>query len=550
MIPGHGKLCLRFNHLRLVEILLKEDRHLGNLFRRTISTPICYGQRRDFSSNDLVGSLLKEHENRQLSARRYCTTGKNNDDDPDDINTFTDVENDYAITQTVPKTLTTMIVPEVWPIVPVIAIRGTPVFPKFLKIIEVVNPSLISLIKRKVRMNQPYAGVFLRKDESRDDNIVRSVDEIYSVGTFVQILELQDLGNRLRMVVQSHRRIKAIKSVQETNDNNGNKHSSRRSRRSSKNQTSEVNEPNGDKIPNDMILLAQVENVVPEKFEMTNELKARSQEIGQIIREIIELNPLYRYSLSAMLQGQRVVDNPEYLSDLGAAFTGAEQKELQQVLEETNIPRRLELTHELLKKELELSNLQQKIGKDVEDKIKKEHRMKLLREQMILIKKELGMEKDDFDKFEEKFRSRIKDLVVPKHVMEVIDEELNKLSLLDNHSSEFSVTRNYLDWLTVLPWGKSSQENFDLEKARQVLEEDHYGMEDVKKRIYEFIAVSQLRGSSQGKILCFYGPPGVGKTSIAKSIARALNREVRISQRITFLDRQSYRVFFSILGSV
>ena len=120
----------------------------------------------------------------------------------------------------------------------------------------------------------------------------------------------------------------------------------------------------------------------------------------------------------------------------------------------------------------------------------------------------------------------MKELIVPSHVMEVIEEELNKLSFLDNHSSEFNVTRNYLDWLTSLPWGLQSIENLELIEAARVLDEDHYGMEDVKKRILEFIAVSQLKGSTQGKILCFHGPPGVGKTSIARSIARALNRQV------------------------
>ena len=114
---------------------------------------------------------------------------------------------------------------------------------------------------------------------------------------------------------------------------------------------------------------------------------------------------------------------------------------------------------------------------------------------------------------------------VPTAVMEVIDEELNKLSYLDNHSSEFNVTRNYVDWLTILPWGITSEENLHLQQAQVVLDEDHYGMEDVKKRILEFIAVAQLKGSTQGKIICFHGPPGVGKTSIVKSIATALNRK-------------------------
>lgn len=109
--------------------------------------------------------------------------------------------------------------------------------------------------------------------------------------------------------------------------------------------------------------------------------------------------------------------------------------------------------------------------------------------------------------------------------MDVLDEELNKLSFLESHSSEFNVTRNYLDWLTSMPWGITSTENLNIQEAADILEQDHYGMEDIKKRILEFIAVSQLKGTTQGKILCFHGPPGVGKTSIARSIARALNRE-------------------------
>ncbi|XP_069574565.1 lon protease homolog, mitochondrial isoform X2 [Brachyistius frenatus] len=189
------------------------------------------------------------------------------------------------------------------------------------------------------------------------------------------------------------------------------------------------------------------------------------------------------------------------------------------------IPKRLYKALSLLKKEYELSKLQQRLGREVEEKIKQTHRKYLLQEQLKIIKKELGLEKEDKEAIEEKFRERLKDRIVPQHIMDVINEELNKLGLLDNHSSEFNVTRNYLDWLTSMPWGTNSEENLALDRAKEVLEEDHYGMDDVKKRILEFIAVSQLRGSTQGKILCFYGPPGVGKTSIARSIARALNRQ-------------------------
>lgn len=248
------------------------------------------------------------------------------------------------------------------------------------------------------------------------------------------------------------------------------------------------------------VMMVEVENVVHDKFELNEEIKAVTQEIVKTIRDIISLNPLYRESVQQMIQaGQRIVDNPVYLSDLGAALTGSEPEELQQVLEETNIQKRLYLTLALLKKEFELSKLQQKIGKEVEEKVKQQHRKFMLHEQLKVIKKELGLEKEDKDAIEEKFRARIKDLVLPAHVKEVIDEELNKLQFLDNHSSEFSVTRNYLDWLTSLPWGKTTEENLDLDRAAKTLDKDHYGMEDVKKRILEFIAVSQLKGNTQGK---------------------------------------------------
>ena len=179
----------------------------------------------------------------------------------------------------------------------------------------------------------------------------------------------------------------------------------------------------------------------------------------------------------------------------------------------------------LLKKELELSKLQNEISKQVEDKMSSNQRRYMLMEQLKHIKKELGLEKDDKETLAAKFNERIADKTVPEEAMKTIEEELAKLQLLEPASSEFIVTRNYLDWLTALPWGVFSEENFDLTRADGVLAEDHYGLEDIKERILEFIAVGSLCGSTQGKIMCFVGPPGVGKTSIGRSIARALNRE-------------------------
>lgn len=138
-------------------------------------------------------------------------------------------------------------------------------------------------------------------------------------------------------------------------------------------------------------------------------------------------------------------------------------------MEEPDLTKRLEHVLSLLKKEYELSKLQQKIGKEVEEKVRTLNRKYMLQEQLKVIKKELGLEKDDKDAIAEKYRARLKDLVVPKDVMDVIEEELTKLGLLDNHSSEFNVTRNYLDWLTSIPWGKSSTENLDIHEAKWVL---------------------------------------------------------------------------------
>lgn len=531
--------------------ILRKQNYVRNISNGLLyQSKNCYST--SFITNDRILLLNKSPVLLKIS-RNFCSKRDSDDSDgPIGSNQSTNTavaedesDGESAIVAQSEPSLVSMTVPEIYPHVPVIAISRNPVFPRFIKIVEVTNPNLINLLRRKLKLNQPYAGVFMKKDESNDKEVVNSLDEVYPIGTFVQIHELQDLGDRMRMIVMAHRRIKIVKQLPEDGDESDRSRRRRRRQQRPPNGQSSGNvaencleseqiEPKvntststaSTSLPTNL-LMVEVENVTHEKFETTEEVKALTQEIVKTIREIIALNPLYRESVTQMIQaGQRVVDNPVYLSDLGAALTAAEPSELQDILEETDIPRRLYKSLSLLKKEYELSKLQQKIGKEVEEKVKQQHRKYMLHEQLKVIKKELGLEKEDKDAIEEKFRARLKELTVPANVSEVIDEELNKLGLLDNHSSEFSVTRNYLDWLTSLPWGKSSEENLDLKKASHVLEEDHYGMDDVKKRILEFIAVSQLKGTTQGKILCFHGPPGVGKTSIARSIARALNREV------------------------
>uniref|UniRef100_A0A182U9Z5 Lon protease homolog n=1 Tax=Anopheles melas TaxID=34690 RepID=A0A182U9Z5_9DIPT len=375
---------------------------------------------------------------------------------------------------------------------------------------------------------------------------------------------MQDLGDRLRLVATAHRRIKIVGQLYEDLDAPAagkemtikypyfntqiavsvDEPDAEKRRRKHKLRSKQMRNSNNDHTTDGTpleeapkrrllkegeqqpLLMVEVENVKHESFKNTEEVKALTQEVIKTIRDIITMNPLYRESLQQMLhQNQRVVDNPVYLCDLGASLSAAEPAELQEILEEMDIPKRLMLSLSLLKKELELSKLQAKIGREVEEKVKQQHRKYILQEQLKVIKKELGIEKDDKDAIGEKYRERIKEKVVPKAVADVIEEELTKLNFLESHSSEFNVTRNYLDWLTTLPWGVMSEENLDIDQASKILDEDHYGMDDIKKRILEFIAVSQLKGTTQGKILCFYGPPGVGKTSIARSIAKALNRE-------------------------
>ncbi|CAE7600035.1 unnamed protein product, partial [Symbiodinium sp. KB8] len=258
-------------------------------------------------------------------------------------------------------------------------------------------------------------------------------------------------------------------------------------------------------------------------------LKATMNETMQTIKEIMKVNPGFREYAS--LINQSYYDRVEKMkahvvAHFAAALTSADGIDLQKVLEATNAQDKSRLALELVKKELELSKLQQKIASQIEDKMNKHQREFMLREQLKSIKKELGIDKDDgSDALLQKFKQRLEEKTVPKEVKEAIDQELEKFANLAKESQEYQMTRNYLEWLTNTPWGVYSKDTFDLKKAREILDRDHYGLADIKDRIREFIAVGVLRGSMQGKILCFVGPPGVGKTSIGKSIAEALGRE-------------------------
>jgi ATP-dependent Lon protease len=257
---------------------------------------------------------------------------------------------------------------------------------------------------------------------------------------------------------------------------------------------------------------------------LSKELKAYSISIITTIKELLKLNPLFKEELQIFL-GHSDFTEPGRLADFAVALTTATREELQDVLETFEIEKRIDKALMLLKKELDISRLQSTINQRIEATISKTQREFFLREQLKAIKKELGMEKDDKTVEVEKFEERIKQRKIPEETLKVIREELDKLSTLEVQSAEYGVVRNYIDWLTIVPWGLYSKETHDIKKAEKILEHDHYGLKDIKERILEFIGVGKLTGGVKGSIICLVGPPGVGKTSIGKSVARALNRK-------------------------
>lgn len=259
----------------------------------------------------------------------------------------------------------------------------------------------------------------------------------------------------------------------------------------------------------------------PEEDE--NEIRAHALALISAIKELLPINPLYSEELKQYLN-RFSPDQPSPLADFAAAITSAKPHELQDVLDTVPLIRRMELVLKLLKQELEVARLHQEINEEVNKNVSKHQREFFLREQLKYIQKELGISKDDRESDVDEFSSRLKDKKIPEHAQKKIDEELHKLSLLETGSPEYGVTRNYLDWVTQIPWGVYRQDNFDLKRARAVLDKHHSGLEDVKDRILEFLAIGAYKGEISGSIVLLVGPPGVGKTSIGRSIADSLGR--------------------------
>ena len=270
--------------------------------------------------------------------------------------------------------------------------------------------------------------------------------------------------------------------------------------------------------------LAQVEYPRSQGQRDSDEVKAYAMALIKEIKELLPLNPLYSEELKQYLS-HFSPNEPSILADFSAALTTASGDKLQEVLETLPLIPRMEKVLKLLRKEREVAELQGKISGQVNQQVSEHQREFFLREQLKAIQKELGISKDDKTSDADAFKARLEGLVLPERVQQRIDEEMTKLAYLETGSPEYGVTRNYLDWATSIPWGKYSEDKLDLAHARKVLKEQHDGLEDVKERIIEFIAVGSFRGEISGSILLLVGPPGVGKTSIGRSIADALGRE-------------------------
>jgi ATP-dependent Lon protease len=253
-----------------------------------------------------------------------------------------------------------------------------------------------------------------------------------------------------------------------------------------------------------------------------DEVRALTRALIGEMKKISENNPLFSEQMRLNMVN---IDHPGKIADFITSILNIDRGEQQKILETLDVHERMMKVMVFIRREQELMQLQQKIMQQINEKISKSQREYFLKEQLKAIKGELGMAVDAKSSEYQRFKEAIEKLPLDKEVREPVEQELEKFSLMEPSSAEFIVTRNYLETIVTLPWGEPAAREADLGKAKRVLDEDHYGLDDVKERILEYLAVRKLKKDSKGSIICLVGPPGVGKTSVGKSIARALGKK-------------------------
>ncbi|HUI46232.1 MAG TPA: endopeptidase La [Nitrospirota bacterium] len=372
--------------------------------------------------------------------------------------------------------------------IPLLPIRDIVVFPYMVLPLFVGREMSIKAIEVALEGNRM---IFLTSQ--KDINVENpSPSDLYSVGTVGVIMRMLKLPDgRIKILVQGVARAKTTKFLQK--------------------------EP-----------FYQVEiKAFPDVSVPVNlETEALMRNVKEQIEKLVSFGKVILPDIMVVIEN---VDDPGKLADLAVANMGLKVEQAQEILEITDPVQRIKRINEALGKEIELLSMQQKIQADVRGEIDKTQREYFLREQLKAIQRELG-ETDDRSEDMRELREKIKEAKLPEKAAKEAEKQLRRLERMHPDAAEASMTRTYIEWLAELPWSKATKDNLDLKAAHRVLEEDHYDLEKVKERILEYLSVRKLKEKMKGPILCFVGPPGVGKTSLGKSIARALGREfVRIS---------------------
>ncbi len=381
----------------------------------------------------------------------------------------------------------------------IIPIMNSPIFPGMIAPIilseEKFTPELDESIMRSgfVALNlvksdlKDSSGKFIKEEElDLDAREIRSGD-IYKVGVLCKVVKKLNLPDgSVNVLVHGVKRYRASKIYSEA-----------------------------------PLLRAKIE-VFDDILETDEELDAYTRSVINQVKKLSEINPYFNEEMRlAMLNSP----SPGALADLVAFAISLDIPEAQDFLETLVVKKRFAKLLVYLKREKDVADIQKKISDEVNDKVNKYQREYFLREQLKVIRSELGMDEDEKSKDLNRIREEIEKVGLPEDALKAAREELDRLEVIPDSSPEYNLTRTYLNWLIELPWSKSSEDAVDIAEAKRILEKDHYGLEKPKERILEFLAVRKLKPKYDGTILCLSGPPGVGKTSLGKSIAKALGRK-------------------------